>query len=72
LNTLDLAIERRILVADEKTPPASDEEKDVEGHGPYAPVAEPVADRDAVLDDKDDDVEGHAADRPSQARPSQA
>jgi hypothetical protein len=73
LNTLDPAIERRIPVAEEKTPTTSDEEKDVEGHGPYAPVTEPVTERDAALDDKEDDVEGHGyTDRPSQARPSQA
>ena len=57
---------------EKKRPTTSDEEKDVEGHGPYAPVTEPVTDRDAVLDDKDDDVEGHALDRPNPARPSQA
>jgi len=72
LNTLDPAIERRILVDEKKRPTTSDEEKDVEGHGPYAPVTEPVTDREAALDEKEDDVEGHASDRPSQARPSQA
>lgn len=59
-------------MADEKRPTTSDEEKDVEGHGPYAPVTEPVTEREGTLDEKDDDVEGHALDRPSQARPSQA
>jgi hypothetical protein len=59
-------------VAEEKRPTTSDEEKDVEGHGPYAPVTEPVTDREGTLDEKDDDVEGHSLDRPSQARPSQA
>lgn len=59
-------------MAEEKKPTPSDEEKEVEGHGPYAPVMEPVTDREAALDEKEDDVEGHALDRPSQARPSQA
>jgi hypothetical protein len=73
LNTLDLAIERRNPVADEKRPTTSDEEKDVEGHGPYAPVTEPVTERDAALDEQEDDVEGHGfTAKPSQARPSQA
>ena len=47
-------------MAEEKTPTTSDEEKDVEGHGPYAPLTEPLTDREAALDE-DDDVEGHAA-----------
>jgi hypothetical protein len=48
-------------MAEKKTPPASEEEKDVEGHGPYAPAAEPATDREGALDEKEDDVEGHAA-----------
>jgi hypothetical protein len=47
-------------MADEKTPATPEEDKDVEGHGPYAPTAEPTTDLDANLDEKDD-VEGHAA-----------
>jgi hypothetical protein len=55
-------------MAEEKTPQTPEEEKDVEGHGPYAPTAEPTVDREASLEE-DDDVEGHSLAAPT-AKPT--